>query len=112
MSLTFANVVRLDLDVSTQENNETDSNCEIVLECEKAEVVLTPKEQYMIENDLALYDFNNDMKIKWEHLGFLTELKHKQIVDLIDKCITVTELEEDTELDEFDEDYSESDIYD
>ena len=110
MSLTFANVVRLDPDVSESVTGD-DCDCENVVQEEQPEIQLTPKEQYMIENDLMLYDFNNEMKTKWEHLGFLTELKHAQIVQIIEECINVTELEDDNELDDLDDDYSESDIY-
>lgn len=110
MSVTFANIVRFDPVVGSEE--DTGSACEIVLEAENTEIVLTPKEQYLIENDLILYDFNNEMKAVWEHLGFLNSLKHQQVVDIIEKCMLVTELEDDLECDEFDDDYSESDIYD
>lgn len=106
--MTFANVVRYDPVLTEDETGE--SACEILLENE--EIQLSPKEQYLIENDLILYDFNNDMKSEWEHLGFLTDLKHEQVVNIIEKCMIVTELEEDTELDDLDDDYSESDIYD
>lgn len=102
--MSFANVVRTgDPVVVVAEQSEDES--EIV-----EEVQLTPKEQYLIENDLILYDFNNDMKAEWERLGFLTDLKHRQVVDIIEKCMTVTELEDDLEEDQ-DDDYYESDIY-
>ena len=81
---------------------------EVVEPVETPAIVLTPLEQYMIENDSVLHDFNMDLKEHWEHLGLLTDLKHLEVVRIIEQCITVTEIP-DQDLDESDEDY-ETDI--
>lgn len=102
---TYANIVRVELPENEDEiSKDEDENVEPV-----GEYVMSPKEKYMLENDLILYDFNNEMKTVWNDKGFLNTLRHMQVHKIIDNCMTVTEIEEE-EIEESDEEY-ETDNY-
>lgn len=67
-------------------------------------IVLTPLEMYLCENDLLLYDFTNEMKEYWEFMGFLTDLKHTQVSNVLSQCLIVHEIS-DSESEGDDSDY-------
>jgi hypothetical protein len=65
--------------------------------------------EYLDENDFLLYDFTNQIKQGWEHLGFMTFMTHNMVSKILQETMVITEIEEEL-ISEEEEDYYQSDV--